>query len=212
MRTLEKIKLIVYFAVRVIILVAGIMSVIRTDWVYFKDCSTALLITFVPDFVKKKLYLKLSVFIEIVLVLYIFAAIFLGETLLFFDKFFWWDIMLHSVSGLIFGYIGYKFAWLLTRNGKTGKLSPLFIVIFTFCFSVTIGTLWEIYEFIMDRTFGYRMQDDLFDTMTDLIFDSSGSLLYSVAGFFWLKQKIRRKVRENKDQFYNEAANETSDT
>jgi len=113
-------------------------------------------------------------------------SLFLGEMHQFYDRFWWWDTMLHSFSGLILGNIGYGLVSYLNGSSHTKiELSPMFVALFSFCFTLSIGALWEIYEFSMDTFFGLNMQKTgLDDTMADLILDALGALLFSVLGYF----------------------------
>ena len=94
--------------------------------------------------------------------------------------------MLHSFSGIILGNIGYALVSYLNSSTNVDlNLSPTFVALFTFCFALAIGALWEIYEFAMDSFFGLNMQrTGLDDTMKDLILDTLGAMLFSVLGYY----------------------------
>ena len=104
--------------------------------------------------------------------------------------------MLHFTSGIILGLIGFLFVYLLNEKGDANvNLSPIFVVLFAYCFAVTMGVFWEIFEFSVDRLLGYNMQkfrlpgqDGLVDTMQDLIIDSIGALITSIIGWIYLKK------------------------
>ena len=101
--------------------------------------------------------------------------------------------MLHTLSGVIIGAIGFSLVYIFnTEENVAIKLSPLFVAIFSFCFATSMGALWEIYEFFMDSIFGLNMQKSgLVDTMWDLIVDALGALVMSVLGYLYLKRHIR---------------------
>ena len=107
--------------------------------------------------------------------------------------------MLHTTSGIILGVIGFMFVYLLNKSYSNSiKLSPFFVVMFAFCFAVTMGVFWEFFEFSADRILGTNMQkfrfpelgqDGLVDTMTDLFVDAVGALITSIIGYFYIQKK-----------------------
>lgn len=155
-----------------------------------------LILTFYPNILEKRFRVYLPSSIQVIVTLFIFAAQYLGEIRNFYERFWWWDIMLHTTSGFVLGIIGFMFVYLLNKNyTKNVILSPIFIALFAFCFAVMIGVVWEIYEFGMDRLAGLNMQkfrevgqDGLIDTMFDLIVDSLGALVVSILGYFNIKE------------------------
>lgn len=150
-----------------------------------------LILTFYPNILERRFRVYLPASIQIIITLFIFAAQYLGEIKNFYDRFWWWDLMLHTTSGFVLGIIGFMFVYLLNKNYDSNvKLSPVFISLFAFCFAVMIGAIWEIYEFSMDRLIGLNMQkfrgpgqDGLIDTMFDLIVDTIGAFIVSVLGY-----------------------------
>lgn len=105
--------------------------------------------------------------------------------------------MLHTTSGVILGLIGFLFVYLLNEKGnKNVNLSPAFVILFAFCFAITMGVFWEFFEFGADRILGYNMQkfrmpgqDGLIDTMTDLIVDALGALVACIVGWLYIKKR-----------------------
>jgi hypothetical protein len=88
-------------------------------------------------------------------VVFIFASLYLGEIQDFYHRFWWWDIALHSSAGLLMGIVGFLLVYLLNESKRVElHMTPVFISLFAFSFAVTIGTLWEIFEFTMDQLFG----------------------------------------------------------
>ncbi len=111
-----------------------------------------------PYFMRKKLKLVLPFFMKVILVVFVYMAIFLGEVRHFYLLYGFWDVLLHTFSGMIFALLSLSIVSLLNNNNKGLQLSPIFVAIFAFCFSVTIGMLWEIFEFGVDSILGYNMQ------------------------------------------------------
>jgi len=192
MRRIDKTKLWIFVLMRLSVLIAGILAVIDKSWASLGLSMLILLVMFIPSIVERRFKLDIPSEFEIVLVVFIYAALFLGELQQFYFRFWWWDKMLHSFSGLILGNIGFLIVSYLNSNSKMNiQLSPVFVAVFSFCFAVAMGAIWEIYEFTMDKLFGFIMQrGSLDDTMTDIILDTLGALVFAVLGYFQQKGKI----------------------
>jgi len=119
-------------------------------------------------------------------ILFVYATLFLGEVGDFYERFWWWDVVLHAGSAIGFGLIGAVTLILLFRQGKV-QASPILVSVFVFSFALAVGAVWEIFEFGMDQLFGLSMQKSgLVDTMADLIVDSIGGLLAAAASYAYL--------------------------
>jgi uncharacterized membrane protein YjdF len=120
------------------------------------------------------------------IILFIFATLFLGEVVDFYNRYWWWDVVLHGGSALGFGLIGFLAVFMMFQGDRFAA-PPLAIGVFGLCFAISIGALWEIFEYAMDQTFGMSMQKNgLQDTMWDLIVDTIGGLVGSGAGVIYL--------------------------
>jgi hypothetical protein len=140
-----------------------------------------------PALAASRLHIRLPVSFLAAAVLFIFATIYLGEQEGYYDLYWWWDILLHFGSAMGFGLIGFLFAFMLFEGDRYAA-PPFAITLIAFCFGVTIGTLWEVFEFAMDQIFGLNMQKSgLLDTMSDLIVDCIGAALGAFMGFLYLK-------------------------
>jgi RNAse (barnase) inhibitor barstar len=125
------------------------------------------------------------------IIVFVYATLFLGEVGSFYERFWWWDIALHIGSAMAFGCIGFVIMYLLFKSNKL-EANSFWLSVFTFCFAVSIGVIWEIFEFSMDQIFGMNMQKSgLIDTMWDLIVDSIGGLIASIAGYAFMKGNQR---------------------
>ncbi|MBN2880883.1 hypothetical protein JXM83_02410 [Candidatus Woesearchaeota archaeon] len=127
---------------------------------------------------------------NIAVLLFIFAAVFLGKIHSYYTKFWWWDIILHTSSGLILGVFGFGLIYVLNNTKEFNvNLSPFFSSLFAVSFAVFVGVIWEIFEFGIDQLFNTGLQISLSNTMWDLIVDTGGAILVAISGYLYLKYK-----------------------
>jgi len=179
------------------------------EWTPLYTSTLTLFLTFLPAIFERNYKISLPAEFEIIIIIFIYASIFLGEVRGYYTKIWWWDIFLHTFSGLILGFIGFIILYVLYDKNFI-KARPLILVIFSFSFALAIGAIWEIFEFAIDSIFGLNMQKSgLVDTMWDLIVDALGAFIISLAGYHYLKKVetplfrrlIRRISRANPDYF-----------
>lgn len=158
---------------------------------------------FLPDLIEHKIKLIIPSKMMIVYALFLYCAIYLGEVRDFYYVIPHWDDILHATSGGMLSALGFSIIVLLNNTDRVPvNLSPIFVCLFTFCFAVTLGALWEIYEFTCDGLLGLNMQkfalkdgtllvghDALRDTMNDLMIDSLSSFIISALGYISLIYK-----------------------
>lgn len=197
--------------IRFLLIAAAIYSIITKNYINTFTSVFTLFLTFLPFIIAKKEHIKLPSSFQIIILLFIFAAQYLGEMNSYYLKYWWWDIMLHTFSGIILGFIGYLLVYILNKEEKVNVyLSPFFMVLFSFTFAVALGAIWEIFEFSMDSIFGTNMQKSgLTDTMWDLIVDSIGALFTAFCGWMyetkkaegWFKKAFNLFMNNNKKLF-----------
>jgi uncharacterized membrane protein YjdF len=137
---------------------------------------------------------KIPAEMQALAVLFLFASFFLGEIQRYYERITWWDQALHVASGLLLGVLGFLLVYVLNANKRIDlHLRPGFVALFAFLFAVSVGTLWELFEFAMDSFFGMNMQKTRFndpsgltDTMWDLFVDMLGALAISIYGWWYL--------------------------
>ena len=118
-----------------------------------------IMLMLLPFILKHKFKLQIPNYLKIILVVFVYAAIFLGEVRSFYYKYAFWDTICHACSGAIFGILSFSFLYLMNSNKKVHlELSAGFIALFSFCFAVTTGALWEIIEFAIDSVLKVNMQ------------------------------------------------------
>jgi hypothetical protein len=165
----------------------SIWAAISGTWNILFPTVLALLLSLGPIIFERKTDVKLPTFFVAAIVIFTFSSLFLGEVGDFYYHFWWWDMVLHGGSGVAFGMIGTILVFLLLRGDKLNA-SPFLVSIFAFSFAVSIGVIWEIFEFGMDQTFGMNMQKSgLMDTMKDLIVDCIGAFIGAFSGYAYLK-------------------------
>ncbi len=207
-----KFKIILVRIFRVLLIGAIIVDIISFNWLNLFNATLALLVTYMPNFLSKKHLLYIPSDIQVIIITFVFASLYLGEMRAFYYRFWWWDTMLHTFSSIILGFIGFILIYFLNHEEDIDLLlSPLFIAIFAFNFAVSIGVVWEIFEFSMDSFFALNMQKTgLVDTMWDLIADCVGGGIAAYFGYNYLKrglpsyfEKAARKVLISNSQFFD---------
>ena len=174
-------------AIWVILLTATGLAVFSQRWSVVFVSVTALSLTILPAFFIQRFMVRLPMSFLGAISIFVFATLFLGEVFDFYEKYWWWDVLLHGGSAMGFGVIGFLFVFFLFEGDKYAA-PPIAVAFVSFCFAITIGAMWEIFEFLMDQIFGLNMQKSgIVDTMWDLIVDTIGASIGASAGFFWLK-------------------------
>lgn len=182
----KNINIIIIF-LRLTLLVAVVLSIFYQSWYNLLFSILIMVLTFLPSWLEKTYKINIPLDFEFATILFIYASLFLGEINNFYKIFWWWDIILHTSSALAFACIGFIILYILFETRKI-QTSPIWVVIFSFCFSVSIGVIWEIFEFTVDQTLGFNMQKSgLVDTMWDLISNCFGAFIASLAGYGYLK-------------------------
>lgn len=146
-----------------------------------------LALSVVPLYVAKWMHIRVPPSFMGAVVLFVWGTIFLGEVFDFYYRYWWWDVVMHGGSAVGFGIIGFILVFIMFQGDRYAA-PPIAIAFFAYCFAVSIGATWEVFEFSMDQLFGTNMQKSgLMDTMGDIIVDHIGAILGASAGFFYLK-------------------------
>ena len=157
----HKSSFIVFAVLRTLVIVTLVRQIMLGSYESAFFCGLALLLLYVPSWIQVKLRIELPPALEITILCFIFAAEILGEVNAFYVVVPNWDTMLHTLNGFLAAAVGFSMVMLLNDDERlTFDLSPLFLALVAFCFSMTIGVLWEFFEFSMDYFFGTDMQKD----------------------------------------------------
>jgi hypothetical protein len=157
----SKTTLTVYLVLRAMIVIALIRGVLLGNYESVFLCVLSLVLMLLPSIVQKRLCITLPSTLEIIILLFIFAAEILGELASFFVRVPNWDTMLHTVNGFLCAAVGFALVDMINRNERFSmKLSPIYLALVAFCFSMTVGVLWEFFELAADNIMGLDMQKD----------------------------------------------------
>ena len=162
-RHIENKKLIytVYFILRVSVVLMLVAQFFNQNYENVLLCVLTLVLFMLPSAFERRLHIDLPDTLEVIILLFIYAAEILGEIQSYYTQFHGWDTMLHTMNGFLCAAIGFALVDILNREEKVSlHLSPFFMAVTAFCFSMTIGVLWEFFEFFMDWFFGMDMQRD----------------------------------------------------
>jgi hypothetical protein len=182
--------LIRYFILGVLIIL-GLIMIAEANYRGLFMVTQAFFFSLVPTFLRKFYGIRTPHILQAGVAIFMFATIFLGETAGFYDRFHWWDLIWHTLSGIAFGLIGYAIL-ILTYQKRNVKLVPLFTSLFAMSFSIATSTLWEIIEFLVDIIFKANMQPSGEDTMTDLVVGTLGALIAAYSGYRYVLYRERR--------------------
>lgn len=175
------------WVLRAVILGTSVWALMLMSWQLFFLGLLAYVLTFIPEFIEYKFKTILPVEFDFLIALFIFLSVFLGEVGDAYERFFWWDALLHLTSSFMLGYIAFLWLYIQIYRGKINTSSGIYGFII-FSVAVALGVLWEIFEFAMDQWFGLNMQKSgLVDTMWDLIVNSFGAALIAGIGTVYMR-------------------------
>lgn len=169
-------KFLLYLLLRAMVVVVMIAQIINKNWDNVFLCLFTLVLFMIPSFVDKELHIKMPTTLEVIILLFIFSAEILGEIQEYYLIFDHWDAMLHTINGFLMAAIGFSLIDILNENENFSlSLSPVFVAVFAFCFSMTVGVLWEFFEFAADWFFHTDMQKDtIIHSISSVIFNPDG--------------------------------------
>lgn len=167
---------IVYIFLRLSVILVLIAQIFNRNFENVFLCVLTLFLFTVPTMLERRLHIDFPDTLEIIVLLFIYAAEILGEIGAYYVAFPYWDTTLHTLNGFLCAAIGFSLMDILNRQGNLKfHMSPLFLALVAFCFSMTVGVLWEFFEFGMDRLF-------LLDMQKDTIVHFIGSIMLDPAG------------------------------
>lgn len=168
---------ILYLVLRAIVLAKLVLSAVRGQYEDVAVCVLILVLFLLPPFIERNFRVDLPDALEVVILCFIFASEFLGELSRWYVRFHGWDTVLHTTNGFLCAAVGFALVDIFNRNKRFRfELSPAFLAVVAFCFSMTIGVLWEFFEFAMDHFFLMDMQKDtVIQTISSVALDPTNS-------------------------------------
>lgn len=189
----------------------------RGLWLNAAIVAGVMAVTMAPLVLRDRLPVRIPYTFQAMVVVFVFAALFLGEVRNYYERFWWWDITLHTSSGLLLGLLGFMLIYILNEDERIHlDVRPGFMTLFAFAFALSFGAVWELFEFAADQIFGTTMQkpmlgdaSGLTDTMVDLLVDALGAAVVSLYGFRYMRRgepsfvgrMIDRVTRDNPEWF-----------
>ena len=181
---------------------------VKSDYVLMLiQCLLGLVVMMIPSIIEKRMSIDIPNNMEILYFIFLFCAIYLGEVRNFYYLVPHWDTILHAFSGAMIGAMGFTLVSFFNETSHIDmKLSPFFVALFAFCFALSAGAIWEIYEYLCDGLLSLNMQKFMLadgtllaghvalrDTMKDIIVDALAALAISIIGYFSIKAKLQDK-------------------
>lgn len=167
----------VYFILRFSVIGVLVAQLFNRDFESVFLCILTLILFLIPSFLERRMRVDVPDTLEIIILLFIYAAEILGEIRAYYITFAYWDTMLHTLNGFLCAAIGFSLVDILNRNERitSFSLSPAYMALVAFCFSMTVGVLWEFFECIMDQVFLLDMQKDtILNTISSVKLDPNG--------------------------------------
>lgn len=172
----HKSSFIVYMVLRALVILCMVLQILNRNYENVFLCILTLVLLIVPSFVQVNLKIELPTTLEIIILLFIFSAEILGEIQEYYIKIENWDTILHTMNGFLMAAIGFSLVDILNREERLKfELSPAFMSVVAFCFSMTVGVVWEFFEYGMDCFFGFDMQKDtIIHSINSVMLDPAG--------------------------------------
>lgn len=156
----NKKSIAIYLVLRALVILSMVSQIILGNISNVLMCMLALILFTIPTIISEKFKIGIPSLLEAIIYLFIYSTAILGEINNFYGIIPFWDTILHTLNGFICAGIGFSLVDLLNQNSDKIKLSPLYVAIVAFCFSMTIGILWEFFEFSADNIAKTDMQKD----------------------------------------------------
>ena len=151
----------VYIVLRALVVLVMVAQFFNGNFENVFLCVLTLVLFFIPSFIERTVKIDVPDTLEVIILLFIFAAEILGEIRAYYIQYPYWDTMLHTLNGFLCAAIGFSLVDILNRSDRfTFSLSPVYLAVVAFCFSMTVGVLWEFFEWAMDSFFHLDMQKD----------------------------------------------------
>ncbi len=194
---LQHIDSLLSLGLKLVLVVGAILELLSGNWLMAAATAGVAFAMFFPLMLGHRFGVAIPPEFELLAVVFVFASLFLGELQGYYVKFWWWDIVLHSGSGLVLGIFGFLLVHVLNEHEDLElHMKPSFTALFAFLFALGMGTMWELFEYAVDKFAGTSMQKSLNDTMTDLLVDGAGAFVIAALGYRFLKDRASSSFLE----------------
>ena len=157
---LNKKQFITYSVLRALVILTAIRCVFTRNYESLAICILSLVLFLLPSLFEQLLKVEIPPVFQMIIYVFIYSAEILGEVNKYYTAIPGWDTMLHTINGFLCAAIGFSLFNILNRGSKSMQLSPFYLAIVAFCFSMTVGVIWEFIEFSFDQIFLLDMQKD----------------------------------------------------
>ena len=157
-------QFIAYTILRTLVLITAIRCLFTHNYESFAICMLSLVLFLMPSFLERMFRVEIPPVFQVIIYLFIYAAEILGEVNKYYTAIPGWDTMLHTINGFLCAAIGFSLFNILNRGSSFIKLSPFYMALVAFCFSMTVGVVWEFFEFAADQFLHMDMQKDFIVT------------------------------------------------
>ncbi len=174
--------------IRITSVITGIYFLVNPNYWIAGFAFSTFVASYLPELLEWIFKVRFTEELKFIAVAFIFMCFYLAEGFDWYDVFWWWDVLLHTLSGVIIGTGGFLVVSEFFRRKKV-RLSAFFTAFYALVFALALGAFWEIIEFSIDNIFHATMQPGLTDTMQDIICDFSGGLIAAIASYYHIKRK-----------------------
>ncbi|MCC3358202.1 hypothetical protein [Bacillus sp. REN16] len=196
-KTADKKIVTVYVLFRALAIFMLINQLIMQRWGAAFLLVLTLALFAIPQLVERLFNIEIPNLLELIIILFVFSSTILGELSDFYGYFKIWDTALHTLNGFLAAGVGFSLVYLLNKNAEGINLSPLFLAIVTFCFSMTVGVMWEFFEYAADRWMNLDMQKDrVVQKINSVSIGSESNAVYRI-------ENIQRTIIESNDDLGN---------
>ncbi len=174
---------------KIILAVGAVLEAMQGNWLNAVATTGVIIVAFLPMLVGYRFHVRIPAEFELLAVIFVYASLYLGDLHGYYLKYWWWDILLHTGSGLILGIFGFLLVYVINEHEDLEMhMKPSFVSLFAFMFALGMGSLWEMFEFVLDQFLGMDTQGgSQVDTMSDLIVDGIGAFIISILGYSYLR-------------------------
>lgn len=184
----DKLQLTISYVLKTIMLFTIVMGFLKFNLFLMFSSLVILFFSALPAMVERTFRITLPVEVDLALTAFIFSHFILGEVQNYYHRYWFFDLILHSSSGILIGLVGFVIIYFFLYSSRVSA-NPFLVSVFSVSFSLAAGVIWEIFEFSMDELFGFNMQKTgIVDTMSDLIVDFLGACVVGIGVYRYLKK------------------------